>query len=51
MTNEHFINELNFQVRISVLLIEGYKEERTHYFESTIIAIKKREGKRFRKLS
>ena len=40
-------------VRIRVLLIEGNKE-RTHYFEGTIIAIKKREGKQslsLRKLS
>ena len=40
-------------VRIGVLLIEGNKE-RTQYFEGTIIAIKKREGKqslRVRKLS
>lgn len=40
-------------VRIRVLLIEGNKEH-THYFEGTIIAIKKREGKQslsLRKLS
>jgi large subunit ribosomal protein L19 len=40
-------------VRIGVLLIEGNKE-RTQYFEGTVIAIKKRDGKqslRVRKLS
>jgi len=40
-------------VRIGVLLVEGNKE-RTQYFEGTIIAIKKREGRkslRVRKLS
>nr|YP_008519864.1 ribosomal protein L19 [Microchloropsis salina]AGI99218.1 ribosomal protein L19 [Microchloropsis salina]AHX25519.1 50S ribosomal protein L19 [Microchloropsis salina] len=40
-------------VRIGVLLVEGNKE-RIQYFEGTIIAIKKREGKqslRVRKLS
>ena len=40
-------------VRIGVLLIEGNKE-RTQYFEGTIIAIKRKEGKqsiRVRKLS
>jgi large subunit ribosomal protein L19 len=40
-------------VRIGVLLIEGNKE-RTQFFEGTVIAIKKREGRRIlrvRKLS
>lgn len=40
-------------VRVGVLLIEGNKE-RTQYFEGTVLAIKKREGRRIirvRKLS